>query len=107
MQMLTLAAVADRMGTDVAGVHNLIASGDLLAVMRDGHRVVPARFLDGSRPVKHGSAVLRLLLDGGYSPEEALTWMSTEDPSLPGSAFDALHEDRATEVKRRAQSAAF
>ncbi len=107
MQMLSLDAVADQMGTDVAGVRELITSGDLLAVIRDGHTVVPARFLDGDRPVKHGSAVLRLLLDGGYSPEEALTWMTAEDPSLPGSAFDALHENRATEVKRRAQSAAF
>lgn len=95
------------MGVDEAEVRRLAARGDLLVVRRDGEDVVPERFLDASVPVKHGGAVVRLLLDGGYSPEEALAWMSADDPSLPGCAFDALHEDRATEVKRRAQAAAF
>ncbi len=105
--MLTITEVAAQLQTDPAEVLRLAARGDILVVRRGDEDVVPERFLDGVAPVKHGGAVLRLLLDGGRTPEEALAWMSIEDPTLPGSAFDALHEDRATEVKRRAQAAAF
>lgn len=105
--MLTIPEVATQLKTHPAEVRRLAAGGDLLVVRRGGEEVVPERFLDGAAPVKHGGAVLRLLLDGGRTPEEALAWMCLEDPTLPGSAFDALHEDRATEVKRRAQAAAF
>ncbi len=98
---------ADRLGVDVVHARTMIKNRELIAVKRDGVLLVPARQVDGDVLVKHLSATLRLLHDGGYSDEEALTWLSTEDESLPGSPFDALHENRATEVKRRAQALAF
>ncbi len=107
MEMLTVPELAERLGTDVVHARTMLKEGALLAVKRDGVLVVPARQLDGDQPVKHLGAVLRLLRDGGYSDEEALGWISAEDDSLPGSPLDALHEDRATEVKRRAQALAF
>nr|MDP9497465.1 Rv2175c family DNA-binding protein [Actinomycetota bacterium] len=51
--------------------------------------------------------VLRLLGDAKYSADEALRWLTTADDSLPGTPLDALHENRATEVKRRAQALGF
>lgn len=107
MQMLTVPEFADALGIDVVHARTMIKNGELIAVKRDGVLVVPARQVDGNVLVKHLSATLRLLKDGGYSDEEALRWLSTEDDSLPGSPFDALHENRATEVKRRAQALAF
>jgi hypothetical protein len=68
---------------------------------------VPADALDGEQPVKHLSGVLTLLHDAGYSPEEAYQWLTTADETLPGTPLQALHENRATEVKRRAQALAF
>ena len=104
-EMLTLDQVAERMGIGVTGVRTLISERRLLG-LRDVHGEVhvPARALDGAEPVKHLSGVLTLLHDARYTPEEALRWLSTSDDSLPGSPFDALHENRATEVKRRAQA---
>lgn len=107
MQMLTVPELAERLGVDVVHARTMIKNRELLAVHRDDVLVVPERQLDGALPVKHLGACLRLLRDGGYSDEEALGWLSTEDDSLPGSPFDALHENRATEVKRRAQALAF
>jgi hypothetical protein len=107
MEMLTVPEFAERLGTDVVHARTMIKNRELIAVTRDGVVVVPARQVDGDVLVKHLTATLRLLHDGGYSDEEALTWLSTEDDSLPGSPFDALHENRATEVKRRAQALAF
>ena len=56
---------------------------------------------------KHLPAVLTLLRDGGYDEEEALRWLHRADDTLPGTPVEALRADRGTEVKRRAQAAAF
>jgi hypothetical protein len=57
--------------------------------------------------IKGLRGVLTLLADAGFSPDEALRWVLTDDPSLPGSPAEALAENRGTEVKRRAQSLGF
>ena len=105
--MLTVPEFAERLGTDVVRARSAIKDGTFLAVRRGGVLVVPERQLDGDQPVKHLVPVLRLLRDAKYSDEEALRWLVTADDSLPGSPLDALHENRATEVKRRAQALGF
>jgi hypothetical protein len=108
MEMLSLTDVSQRMGIGPTGVRSLIKDGGLLAVRREGEGlVVPADCLDVDVPVKHLRGVLTLLRDAGYTDEEALRWLTTADDSLPGTPLQALHENRATEIKRRAQALAF
>jgi hypothetical protein len=107
LDVLTVPELAERLGTDVVHARSALKDGTFAALRRDGVLVVPERQLDGDAPVKHLVPVLRLLRDAGYSDEEALRWLATPDGSLPGSPFDALHENRATEVKRRAQALGF
>ena len=52
-------------------------------------------------------AALVLLADAGFSDEEALRWLFTEDESLPGRPIDALRDGRKTEIRRRAQALAW
>ena len=106
--MLSLTEVAERMGIGPTGVRDLVRAGHLLA-LRDEHgkQVVPAEQLDGPVIVKHLVPVLTLLKDAGYSDEEALRWLTTADDTLPGTPLQALHENRATEIKRRAQALAW
>jgi len=106
-EMLSLTDVSHRLGLSITGVKTMVKEHKLLAVRTDDGIAVPAEALDGDQPVKHLSGVLTLLHDAGYSPEESYTWLTTEDESLPGTPFQALHENRATEVKRRAQALAF
>jgi hypothetical protein len=105
--MLTLTEVAERMGIGPTGVRDLVRSGQLLSLPTDEGQRVPAEQLDGDQLVKHLVPVLRLLRDAGYNDEEALRWLSTPDDTLPGTPFQALHENRATEIKRRAQALGF
>lgn len=105
--MLTFPEVAERMGVSLNAVKQLVAEHKLLAVRTEDGLVVPEEALDGDVPVKHLMGVLTLLHDAGYSPEEAYGWLTTTDDSLPGTPFQALHENRATEVKRRAQALGF
>ena len=108
MEMLSLPDVAERLGIGPTGVRDLVKAGQLLTVEdADGRIVVPAEQLDGDVLVKHLVPVLTLLRDAGYRDEEALRWLSTPDDSLPGTPLQALHENRATEVKRRAQALGF
>ncbi len=102
--MLTQTEVAERMGIRTTGVRDLVKAGHLLSVKTDEGVRVPADQLDGDQLVKHLVPVLTLLRDAGYSDEEALRWLTTPDDTLPGTPLQALHENRATEIKRRAQA---
>ncbi len=104
---LPLLDVADRLGIIVTRVHALIQEGKLVAVQRDGVAQVPERLLDESSVNRFAPGVLAVLHDGGYSQEEALRWLYTEDETLPGRPVDALHGHLAREVMRRAQASAF
>ena len=105
--MLTFAEAAERMGVSTNAIKTMVSEHKLLAIRTDAGLVVPEEVLDGTVPVKHLHGVLTLLHDAGYTPEEAYGWLTTTDDSLPGSPLLALHENRATEVKRRAQALAF
>jgi hypothetical protein len=104
---LTLPDVADRLDIPVTRVRQLIRDHRLLAERRDGVLCVPAAFITDGQVVKGLAGLLTLLLDAGYSDEEAMRWLFTDDNSLPGRPVDALVENRAREVHRRAQALAF
>ncbi|MEV5507047.1 Rv2175c family DNA-binding protein [Streptomyces orinoci] len=105
---LTLPDVAEELGVEVTRVRQLVKEGQLIAVRRGENRVlqVPAEFIGGGRVIKGLSGTLTLLKDDGFSDEEMLEWLFTEDPTLPGTPVRALRENRGTEVKRRAQALA-
>lgn len=99
--------VAERMGIGPTGVRDLVKAGHLLSVQTDEGARIPAEQLDGGAIVKHLVPVLTLLRDAGYSSDEALRWLTTPDDTIPGTPLQALHENRATEIKRRAQALGF
>jgi hypothetical protein len=107
LEVLSLPEVADRLGLPVTRVHQLLRDGQLLAERRDGVLVVPAHFLAAGGVVKGLSGTITVLRDSGFSTDEILRWLFTEDDSLPGSPIEALRGDRGREVKRRAQALAF
>lgn len=108
LEWLSLDETAERMGIGPSGVRGLIKEGGLVALRREGIGLrIPAEQLDGPVPVKHLRAVLTLLRDARYTDEESLRWLTTADDTLPGTPLQALHENRATEVKRRAQALGF
>jgi excisionase family DNA binding protein len=105
--VLTFPEAAERMGISLNAVKQLVTEHRLLAVRTENGLLIPEEVLDGTVPVMHLVGVLTLLHDAGYTPEEAYGWLTTPDDSLPGTPLQALHENRATEIKRRAQALAF
>jgi hypothetical protein len=104
---LTLPDVADLLDLKINKVLQMVREHALLAVRQGGVLRVPAEFVANATVRKHLPGVLNLLLDAGYNDEEAMRWLYTEDPSLPGTPAVALGGSRATEVKRRAQALGF
>jgi hypothetical protein len=100
---------AAQLGIPVSRVRRLIQEHQLAAAVPvpGGGQQVPAAFLDGGLIVKGVPGILTVLHDGGYDDRESITWLFTEDPSLPGRPIDALRENRGSEVARRAQAMAF
>jgi hypothetical protein len=99
--------VADKLDLSISKVNQMVRDGDLLAVRRNGVRVVPAELVANDTVLKHLPGVLTLLRDARYNDEEALRWLYEPDVDLDGSAAVALGGDRAREVKRRAQALGF
>lgn len=104
---LVLPDVAEQLNIPVNRVHQLIRDRKLVAVRRDGVWKVPADLILDGVVVKHLSGLLTVLGDAGYDDEEVVRWLYTADDSLPGTPAQALVENRATEVKRRAQALGF
>jgi hypothetical protein len=105
---LTVPEVADRLGLPVSRAKQLLRERKLLGVQRPGGTFsVPAAFLDGGEVVRGLPGTLTLLLDCGFSDDEALRWLFTADETLPGTPIQAIAQNRGTEVNRRAQALAF
>jgi hypothetical protein len=104
---LSVTEVATRLSVPVSRVHQYVRDGQLLAVRRDGAVAVPADFLDGNAVVKGLPGTITVLRDGGYSDDQILRWLFSDDDSLPGTPVATLRSGRHKEVKRRAQAMAF
>nr|WP_308285419.1 Rv2175c family DNA-binding protein [Actinoplanes hulinensis] len=104
---ITLPDVSEKLDLPISKVHQLIRERALLAVRRDGIRVVPAELVANATVLKHLPGVLNLLHDAGYNDEEALRWLYEPDEGLGGNAATALGGPLAREAKRRAQALGF
>ncbi|SDT64079.1 Rv2175c family DNA-binding protein [Actinoplanes derwentensis] len=104
---ITLPDVSQKLDVPITKVHQLIRDRELLAVRRDGIRVVPAELVANPTVLKHLPGVLTVLHDAGYNDEQAVGWLYEPDETLGGNAAIALGGDRAREVKRRAQALGF
>jgi hypothetical protein len=106
---LTLPELAESIDTPLPKVKQLVREGKLVTVPRGRPAVpsVPAEFVSEGRLVKGLTGALTVLRDAGFSAEEAVRWLLSDDPVLPGRPVDAMAAGRDTAVKRRAQVLAF
>lgn len=99
-------ATGEALGVSVNKVRTYIREHQLAAAVPApgaGQQVPAALVMDGEI-VKGIPGLLTVFHDGGFEDREILTWLFTDDPTLPGRPIDALRENRGSEVKRRAQA---
>jgi hypothetical protein len=106
---LSLPQLAERIGEPVSRVRQWLRDGRIVGIRRgDPPEVcVPSAFERDGALLKGLTGTLTLLRDCGYSAEEAVRWMFTDDAALSGRPVDALAAGRPVEVHRRAQALGF
>ncbi|WP_298252933.1 Rv2175c family DNA-binding protein [uncultured Arthrobacter sp.] len=106
---LNLPEVAEALDLPITRVHSLISDRSLVSIRvgERGIRSVPAEFLLEGRVLESLRGTVVVLSDSGYQDEDIIRWLYTEDESLPGRPIDALRSGRKTEIRRRAQAAAW
>lgn len=97
---LTLPDVGERLGERPSRIHRMIDDRALVAVRRNGLRVVPAAFLDGDRPLASIRGTVILLQDAGFTDDEVIEWLFTPEPELGHPPIDSLVAGRKAEVRR-------
>ena len=104
---VTVPDIAERFGVKLSQVHRLIEERTLLASRIDGVVKVPELFLGDTEPLRELRGTVMLLLDDGFTEEEAMTWLLQDEDSLGTSPILALRAGRKSEVRRVAQALAF
>ena len=79
----------------------------LLGARIDGVLKVPAAFLVDGEPLHELRGTVLVLSDAGYSDDEAIVWLLSEEDSLGTTPIDALRAGRKAEVRRVAQALGF
>jgi len=103
-EWLTVPDLVERLGLPVGRVHRLVEDRVLLGGRASGTFVVPAAFLRDDEPLAELRGTLTVLADNGFTDDEALEWMLTEEESLGTFPTAALLAGRKAEVRRVAQS---
>jgi len=106
-EWFTVPDLVDALGITPGKVHRLLEARQLLALRVDGVLRVPAAFLRDGEPLHELRGTLMLLADSGYTDEEAMHWLTTEDDTLGVAPVEALRAGRKAEVRRVAQALAF
>ena len=107
-ELLSMQQVAEKLDLPITRAYDLLQDRKFIAWdSPEGKRVPLAFFNDKGAISKYVSGVITVLSDNGWSDNEILAHLFTEDESLPGRPIDALHGHLAREVIRRAQASAF
>ncbi len=107
MTWVPIPDIAERFDMKLSQVHRLIEERQLLGRRINGVLKVPDPFLGDSEPVRELRGTVLLLLDAGFTEEEALDWLLGAEDSLGVSPIEALRAGRKAEVRRVAQALAF
>jgi len=103
---LTLPELVERTGETLGRVRRMLDERQLVGSRRDGTFRVPEVFLVDGQPLSSLRGTIIVLQDAGFSDDEVIEWLLTEDESIGAAPIQALLQGRKSEVRRVAQSLA-
>lgn len=106
-EWLSVPEVADRLGVVPGKVRRMIEEHVLFVVVRDGVKMVPAHLLVNGEPLPSIPGTLNVLIDSGFTLEQAIEWLYVVEESIGRPPIESLLDGRKSEVRRIAQSLAF
>ncbi|WP_342384243.1 Rv2175c family DNA-binding protein [Agrococcus sp. KRD186] len=102
-EWLTVPDLVEILDEPVGRIHRLIEEHRLPATRRNGPVQVPSAVLRDGEPMSEIRGTLLVLLDLGFTEDEALDWLINDDDALGTTPVDALRQGRKAEVRRVAQ----
>lgn len=91
------------LGQPVGRIHRLIEEHRLPATRRNGPLQVPAACVRDGEPLTELRGTLLVLLDQGFTEDEAIDWLLAEDDSLGTTPIAAMRAGSKASVRRAAQ----
>lgn len=101
---LSLPELVEVMDLPLTRVRRLLDERQLLGSRREGPIKVPSSFLVDGEPLGSLRGTIIVLLDAGFSDDEAIDWLLAPDESIGLAPIEALRAGRKSEVRRVAQS---
>ena len=100
---LAMPDLVERTGLTVGRIRRLIEEHRLPATRRNGPLQVPELALVDDEPLPDLRGTMLVLLDLGFTEDEALDWLLAEEESMGIAPIEALRAGRKHEVRRVAQ----
>ncbi len=94
-------------GVGPGHVRRMIEQRELAAIRVQGVLKVPTSFILNDEPLSFLRGTLVVLGDAGFSNDEAVNWLLSENEILGTTPIDALRNGRKAEVRRVALALAF
>ncbi|MGK0716039.1 Rv2175c family DNA-binding protein [Leucobacter sp. W1153] len=104
---VTIPELVERWGTTPGKLHRLIEDGYLAAIRIGGVLRIPVEFIQDEEPLHSLRGTLLVLRDAGFTNDEAVTWLLSENEELGERPVAALIDGRKSAVRRATQSLAF
>jgi hypothetical protein len=105
-EWLSLPELVEVLGEPLGRVRRLLDEFQLVGSRRDGALKVPSVFIVDGHPLTSLRGTVFVLHDAGFSDDEAIDWLLTEEDSIGIPPIEALRAGRKSEVRRVAQSLA-
>lgn len=103
---LTMPDLVEVLGVPLGRVRRLIDDRALVGSKRTGVFAVPALFVVDGAPLSSLRGTVIVLQDAGFSDDELIDWLLSEEESIGLAPIEALRRGRKSEVRRVAQTLA-
>ena len=105
-EWLSLPELVEVLGEPLGRVRRMLDEFQILGSRREGAIKVPALFLLDGHPIPSLRGTIFVLHDAGFTDDEAIEWLLSDEDSIGMPPIEALRAGRKSEVRRVAQGLA-
>lgn len=106
-QYFTVPDLVELFGEPVGRIHRLIEDHYLAGTKVDGVFKIPAEFVQNDEVIPAMRGTMLTLLDAGFSVDEAVRWLLTDNDELGQRPIDTMRAGHKAAVRRAVQGLAF